>query len=327
MSETIADLSEQLSTYREQLALVDASVLADPDNADLIAAQAQLSDVIQLTEELLATAREQQAALVQAAQAAAASFAAATASTASTASTNAAAPVTASAAAAATVDVTAAAAAPPSQLAPGAACQAVWAGDGQLYNATVKRVLPSGQVVVVYEGYTDEVTLARDQISLAGDAAAAVAVASKKRKAAEDPYAEQPIPASLTILPSDSAQERERKKKRVKAIKSANRLKRLEKEKAQSANSWQKFINKKASSKAVSGFSTGKKTKKSLFASPDTVDGKVGVTNSGHGITESVDRKTFRLRHPDSNVAAAAAAADDDDDDDDDDDGESNSKE
>jgi survival-of-motor-neuron-related-splicing factor 30 len=339
MSSSVAELNSQLSEYREQLTAIDSSLFAEPDNADLRAAQAQLLEVIALTEELLAEARAHQIALVKAAQAAAASFvsAATAASAAAAGLSNASFPilnVVSSSSSAATQQppslqhhhLSAVNASPPppppppplAEIVPGTVCKAIWRGEQKLFRATIKRTLPNGQVVIVYDGYTDEVTVPRDQITV--DLSAATAdeaglTTSKKRKAeTEDPYAEQPIPASLTILPSDSAEEKERKKKRIKAIKSANRLKRNAKEKAESANSWQKFISKKASTKAVSGFSTGKKTKKSMFATPDTVDGKVGVTNSGNGITESGDRKKFRIRGGED---AQAGAADDDDDDDD----------
>jgi survival-of-motor-neuron-related-splicing factor 30 len=332
MSSSVAELNSQLSEYREQLTAIDSSLFAEPDNADLLAAQAQLLEVIALTEELLAEARAQQIALVKAAQAAAASFVSAATAAAAVAS-NASFPIlnvaSSSSSSAATHHHLSAVNAPPpppppsppppppplAEIVPGTVCKAIWRGEQKLFRATVKRTLPNGQVVIVYDGYTDEVTVPRDQITV--DLSAATAdeaglTISKKRKAeTEDPYAEQPIPASLTILPSDSAEEKERKKKRIKAIKSANRLKRNAKEKAESASSWQKFISKKASTKAVSGFSTGKKTKKSMFATPDTVDGKVGVTNSGHGITESGDRKKFRIRGGED-----AHAGDDDDDDD-----------
>jgi survival-of-motor-neuron-related-splicing factor 30 len=302
---SVAELEEQVNSYREQLAEIDAALFADPTNDELAAVKSQLDDVLQLTTELLNTARQQ--AVVAAARAAAASFihtnasAVAAAVVASAATSNATTSIVPLAttinqlhATPAVSSVSTSSAA----LAPGTVCKAIWSGDGELYDATVKQVLPSGDVVVQFAGYNDQVTLKRDAVLPANDpAAAAAASSSKKRKAAEDPYAEQPIPASLTIQPSDSAEERERKKKRVKAIKSANRQKRIEKEKNQSAQSWQKFINKKASSKAVSGFSSGKKNKKSMFATPDTIDGKVGVINSGQGITEVNDRKV-RMRAP-----------------------------
>jgi hypothetical protein len=47
---------------------------------------------------------------------------------------------------------------------------------------------------------------------------------------------------------------------------------------------------------AFIGAITGKPFGESMFASPDAVDGKVGVTNSGSGLTEFETRKRFKLK-------------------------------
>jgi hypothetical protein len=65
--------------------------------------------------------------------------------------------------------------------------------------------------------------LTREQIKESEEDKAAAA----KRKRAEDPYAQLPIPPSLKVLPTDSETTRDKKRKRVKAIKSTNRLRRL----------------------------------------------------------------------------------------------------
>jgi hypothetical protein len=170
----------------------------------------------------------------------------------------------------------------------GSVCQAIWSGDGAWYDAVVKRITAQSELVVEFEGYGDEETLPPEKLKVPDHAAAA----KRKKAQAEDPYAEMPIPASLKIMPSDSEEVRERKRKRVRAIKSKNRLRRMEREKNQAANSWKSFLNKKASAKAVTGFASAtKKTKTSIFRSPDTVDGKVGVTNSGKQLSSYQDRK------------------------------------
>jgi survival-of-motor-neuron-related-splicing factor 30 len=53
-------------------------------------------------------------------------------------------------------------------------------------------------------------------------------------------------------------------------------------------NSWQSF-NSKASSKSKSGYKRGK-AKQSIFATPDTLDGKVGVVGSGAVPTKALIR-------------------------------------
>ena len=45
----------------------------------------------------------------------------------------------------------------------------------------------------------------------------------------------------------------------------------------------------------LTGLSAATKSKSSLFASPDAVDGKVGVTNSGKGMTSFIERKKHKF--------------------------------
>ena len=59
-------------------------------------------------------------------------------------------------------------------------------------------------------------------------------------------------------------------------------------------NSWQKFKTK-SSAKSKTGFRTGK-AKDSIFRSPDTVDGRVGVIGSGKRMTEFRDREKWTNR-------------------------------
>lgn len=92
-----------------------------------------------------------------------------------------------------------------------------------------------------------------------------------------------PIPKSLKILPTDSEDVRNMKKRKLHAIKSQNRIKKLEDERYQSAISWKEF-NQKASKKSKTGF-TSAKSKESIFKSPDNPMGRVGVTGSGKALT------------------------------------------
>jgi len=85
------------------------------------------------------------------------------------------------------------------------------------------------------------------------------------------------------------AAEREYKKK--KAQKKAQRLKQLEEEREVEKNKWQSF-NSKVFSKTSKG-----KVKKSIFASPDSVSGRVGVGTcgvSGKPMTQFVHRDKWK---------------------------------
>jgi hypothetical protein len=60
--------------------------------------------------------------------------------------------------------------------------------------------------------------------------------------------------------------------------------------------SWQKFVQKGTSGsgkRALPGLSALKAP--SMFSSPDTVDGRVGVVNSGHHMTDYGDRKRHKF--------------------------------
>jgi len=84
------------------------------------------------------------------------------------------------------------------------------------------------------------------------------------------------IPKYLKILPTDDEETRNSKRKRIKAIKNANRKKELEEERVEKKNQWQTFA------------SASKVTKKSsMFSSPDSIEGRVGVINSGKKINSS----------------------------------------
>ena len=63
---------------------------------------------------------------------------------------------------------------------------------------------------------------------------------------------------------------KETKRKKIKRIKSTHRQKLREEESNKRKNNWQEFMK--------AGF---KRQKRSIFASPDSVDGRVGVTGSG----------------------------------------------
>jgi len=91
------------------------------------------------------------------------------------------------------------------------------------------------------------------------------------------------IPKHLKILPTDSEETRNGKRKRLKAMKSAIRQKKLEGDRNDRKTAWQEFTTK-SSKKIKAGFMSGR-AKESIFKSPDTVDGKVGVTGSGNSLT------------------------------------------
>jgi len=85
------------------------------------------------------------------------------------------------------------------------------------------------------------------------------------------------VPPSLRVMPTDTEAVRKQKKKRIKKLKSDYRLTQIDEERNKRKNSWIEFRDKGPATK---------KARTSIFASPDTIEGKVGVVGSGQGLTE-----------------------------------------
>ncbi|XP_022313470.2 survival of motor neuron-related-splicing factor 30-like isoform X2 [Crassostrea virginica] len=146
----------------------------------------------------------------------------------------------------------------PTQWSVGEPCLAPWSKDGQYYDAKIDEILDDGTCAVTFESYgnTDvtEVKLLRKV-----DASQQKKDLDKKPKSKRDQIAEQ------------------KEYRRKKQQKKAQRLKQMEEEREQEKNKWLDF-NTKTFSKTNKG-----KVKKSIFATPDAVNGKVGVGTCGQG--------------------------------------------
>jgi len=73
-------------------------------------------------------------------------------------------------------------------------------------------------------------------------------------------------------LPNDSEVQRKAKKKKVKALKNAFKNAVIEKDSTEKKDKWKNFQGKSSN-------------RESIFSSPDNIEGKVGVMNSGKGMT------------------------------------------
>ncbi|KAK3782842.1 hypothetical protein RRG08_002473 [Elysia crispata] len=142
-------------------------------------------------------------------------------------------------------------------------CMALWEEDGQHYEAVVEELLDDGTCTVTFTGWNNSAICPMSQLNpletmlkrgMKGGERGADAKKSKK-----DLQAEQ------------------REYKRKKNLKKAQRLKQLEEEHEQDKNKWLDF-NHKTFSKTSKG-----RVKKSIFATPDSVTGKVGVGTCGSG--------------------------------------------
>ncbi|KAK4757490.1 hypothetical protein SAY87_018791 [Trapa incisa] len=281
---SIDDLASSLSTYKDQLQQVRQLLVDDPENAEYADMQKELEEVITLTEELLATARQNE-------------FSA--------------------------QDIRANVTDPPSlsqtkgrgnnkmlqegfpgldeKLPIGSKIQAVYSEDGEWYEATIEAYTPNGYYVS-YDGWGNKEEVDPDNVRAIQESpvnplleAERVAEATKqaiKRKIAQAATVDfQPkrLPEKLLIQPDDPEDVRVAKKKKIHAFKSKMRLEEREAAQNKKQNAWQQFQTTKGRAKKV-GFFSGRK-RESIFKSPDDPNGKVGVTGSGKGLTEFQKRE------------------------------------
>lgn len=141
---------------------------------------------------------------------------------------------------------------------PGDKCLAMWK-DGQYYDATIDDIIGEGQATVTFTAYGNTIIQKLSQLK-----------AHKNKRSLNNVIEGGPKTKKQLLLA-----EREYKKK--KAQKKAVRLKQIEEDREKEKNKWQEF-NSKAFSKNKKG-----QVKKSIFASPDNVNGRVGVGTCGIG--------------------------------------------
>lgn len=102
------------------------------------------------------------------------------------------------------------------------------------------------------------------------------------------------IPESLKILPNDSMEERNRKKKKLKHLKQGYKTSMVDREMQDKRSKWSTF-NEQSKAQAKGHF-YAKKNVESIFKTPDAAGSRVGFMNSGRGMTdfgakERYDRK------------------------------------
>ncbi|KAB5562566.1 hypothetical protein PHYPO_G00019380 [Pangasianodon hypophthalmus] len=155
-------------------------------------------------------------------------------------------------------------------------CMAMWSQDGQQYEAEIEEIdSENGTAAITFTGY--------------GNAEVVPLHALKAAEQAKSSKEEGSRPKSKKEL---QAEQREYKKK--KAQKKVQRMKELEQEREDQKSKWQQF-NNKAYSKNKKG-----QVKRSIFASPESVNGKVGVGTCGIAdkpMTQYNDTSKYNVRH------------------------------
>ncbi|KAF9185037.1 hypothetical protein BGZ51_002979 [Haplosporangium sp. Z 767] len=279
--------ASDLISYKEQVATIETALLADPTNEELLTLKTELLELITLTETLLQQEKVQQQQQESSTAATIASpVSVGPSSVSATASPNRSAfspqsgsglsTPTATNVGASSTDKSPPASnqpiyvppAPPRNWSVGDRCRALYAADGKYYDATIRAIASGGQVISVeYKGYANSppVTLGPQDLkpvyehkkhskSNAGAGAVDEADKSQKKRGAEGAAGEGGF----------------KKKKGSGAVN----------EQVQKQMAWQNFA--KGGAKKAKGTIL----KKSIFATPDNPEGKVGVVGSGKGMTQ-----------------------------------------
>jgi len=177
-----------------------------------------------------------------------------------------------------------------------------YATDNKYYPASVESLTEQGAVVRYSEyGNIEEVPLAflRPSSSSSSAGAAAGAAGGKGTGKADGGAGAGaglkliPIPDYLQPKDTDTEEEKMRKLKKIKAIKNKNRVAQKEQDQAQAQQSWQSFVSKgaKRGLSGVKEVAVGA----SIFKSSDDLGARVGVVNSGKGVTAVAGRKRTKL--------------------------------
>ncbi|BAT77403.1 hypothetical protein LR48_Vigan01g338800 [Vigna angularis] len=282
---SIEELASNLSLYKDQLHQVRQLLNDEPSNSEYVDMERELSEVIALTEELLATAKQNEMS---------GSMAAPNAGTSPSLSIHKENQMLDSS------DLQ-------EKFLIGTKVQAVWSEDGEWYDATIEAYTPNGYYVSYDNwGNKEEVDPANIRPIQEGSVdalleAERVAEATKqaiKRKiaqAASIDLQSRSLPAKLRIEADDPEDVKASKRKKIHAFKSKMRMEQLEVTQNKRQNAWQQFQSTKGKAKKI-GFFSGRK-RESIFKSPDDPQGKVGVTGSGKGLTEFQKReKHFHLK-------------------------------
>ncbi|AQK51164.1 nucleic acid binding [Zea mays] len=317
---SVEELASNLSTYKEQLREVKKLIKEKKDDAGIseyIDMEKELQEVITLTEEILATAKQTESAQ-NVAGLSPPSYSAGVQSE-------------------GLDDLSHS-----HKFAVGTRVQAVWSEDGEWYNATVEALTPNGYYVaydgwgnseevcsfflkVIYFSFKNRVGIfiqqllqvdpdnvrlleeeAADALGQAEKEAEATKMAIKRKieQAATSDFQARSLPAKLRIEPSDPEDVKAAKRKKIHAFKSKSRFEQLEFAQNKRQNAWQQFQTKGKAKKV--GFFSGRK-KESIFKSPDDHRGKVGVTGSGKGLTD------FQRREKHLHLKGGSGDAADDD--------------
>lgn len=158
--------------------------------------------------------------------------------------------------------------------------QAPWSEDGMYYEATIDDVMSDGQCTVSFSSTSLGLDATCDGKHRKG-AVSEVCLVSLLKPSATGPSSKKPSsgPAHGKDNPHKSVSREALKKKQQKRV---QKLKEFDEERERDKNKWQQFAQgKKAAKKKGLTSAAGSKSRISIFASPDGVDGRVGIGTCG----------------------------------------------
>jgi len=297
---TRAQLEAELVENQTQLAEVEALLKEDPENDEVLALRNELRDLITLTEHYIEIKKkdaekkqEEERAKIDLANA----YVSPLALNATVAPPQSKPKVTSI----------------PSGFYVGLECEAMWSGDGNWYPCVIEAINEEdGTIGVKFIGYGDEETVPADKVRLMD-----LAPGARHKRKEPDIKAlleNGQIPKHLQILPTDSESVRKAKKRRLKALKLKAKIQAAEESGLAQKASWQSFTQKVSKKRKLGGtvfcyflmyypyltypLSIVISRKESIFKSPDTVEGKVGVVGSGKGMTQSATQVVVKKKLP-----------------------------
>lgn len=179
----------------------------------------------------------------------------------------------------------------------GARCQALYSGDGEQHEGTVTGVTAYGNFVVQFSKFDHEEEVIPANVSPPPEAQEVYqGVAAPRRKRVEEQPTVGEMPKWLEVKPTDDDKIRNRKKKLQKSYKSKLRFQQLDMEVKNRQSSWLNFKKGKGSKKKT-GFLSGRQ-KNSMFAVPEGPESKVGVIGSGKPMTEGSNTGRHEFANP-----------------------------
>lgn len=235
-------MADDLQNYKLQLQQVEAALLTDPENSELLKLKTDLEEVIDLTKDLIRAQQEAEQKKNSYVEPASTSY------------------------------FEGFSAAEKKQSKPsviwkvGDKCSAKWIEDGQYYDATIEAITDNGDVSIVFDAYQNRSTTTISEL--------------RECKVRNEVF---PSTSNKRMRPNQKEYLKKKKQKKQQ------RFKELEEERETEKNKWLQFSTKNSKKTGVKG--------KSIFASPENVNGRVGIGTcgvSGKPMTEFSHGEKYR---------------------------------